>query len=76
LPRGTHRWRKFVKPRELEDLLKLGGFDVIAQTGVQVNPLTRGFSLTRTMSINYMIVARHGISQTIDRRSLRLVVMI
>jgi 2-polyprenyl-6-hydroxyphenyl methylase/3-demethylubiquinone-9 3-methyltransferase len=58
LPRGTHRWRQFLMPGELERGLDANGFVVIDKTGVRVNPLTRRFSLTPIMAVNYMLVAQ------------------
>ncbi len=57
LPKGTHQWRRFPKPAELEELLTKDQLQVIARTGVRVNPLTRYMSLTPFMGINYMLVA-------------------
>ena len=57
LPRGTHKWSKFVKPAELAALLTDNRLAVIAQTGVSINPLNRLFSLTRNLLVNYMLVA-------------------
>ncbi|MCU0935505.1 MAG: bifunctional 2-polyprenyl-6-hydroxyphenol methylase/3-demethylubiquinol 3-O-methyltransferase UbiG [Gammaproteobacteria bacterium] len=57
LPRGTHRWDRFVRPDEAERLLARGGLQVIGRSGVRVNPVTRHFSLTRWMAVNYMLVA-------------------
>jgi len=58
LPRGTHRWRQFVTPTELEALLNTAGLDVVERTGVRVNPFNRHFALTNIMAVNYMLVAR------------------
>ena len=58
LPRGTHRWRKFVKPVELQRLLEPFGFDVEAPVGVRINPVTRGFALGSAAPVNYMLLAR------------------
>ncbi len=58
LPRGTHRWRQFVKPAEVENLLVKDGFEIAARAGVQVNPITRRFSLSSNLAVNYMLVAR------------------
>ena len=58
LPRGTHRWAQFVKPSELEDLLNQHAFEIAAHAGVRVNPLTRRFSLSANMAVNYMLVAQ------------------
>lgn len=57
LPRGTHRWSRFVTPDEVEGALAAGGLEVRARTGVRVNPLTRRFGLTRGLAVNYMVVA-------------------
>lgn len=57
LPRGTHHWRKFPTPAELERLLVRGGMRVTDRTGVRVNPFGWRFRLTRYMGINYMLVA-------------------
>jgi len=57
LPKGTHSWLKFVKPRELEALLARDNMIVNASTGVRVNPFTRQFSLTPRLSVNYMLSA-------------------
>lgn len=58
LPRGTHRWKRFPTPVELENLLETGDMRVIARTGVRVNPFGLRFSLTSYMGINYILTAR------------------
>lgn len=57
LPRGTHQWRKFPTPAELEDLLRADGLIVVDRTGVRLNPLNRNFWLVPYLGINYMLVA-------------------
>lgn len=57
LPRGTHRWQRFVRPDEAERLLARGGLQVVARSGVRVNPWSRRFALTEWMAVNYMLVA-------------------
>ena len=55
LPRGTHRYRKLVRPEEIT--AELGaGFRCLDRTGVRVNPFNRTFSLTRWLGVNYMLV--------------------
>lgn len=55
LPKGTHHYRKLVRPGEV--LAALGtGFQVIDRTGVRVSPLTRAFSFSRSLAVNYMLV--------------------
>jgi 2-polyprenyl-6-hydroxyphenyl methylase/3-demethylubiquinone-9 3-methyltransferase len=57
LPRGTHHYRKLVRPAEV--LGGLGeGFRLLDRTGVRVNPLNRKFSYTRWMGVNYMLLLR------------------
>ncbi len=56
LPRGTHRWNRFVKPDEISKQLRGHGIVETARTGVAVNPVTRHFSLTGSMAVNYMLV--------------------
>ncbi|MEL7450868.1 MAG: bifunctional 2-polyprenyl-6-hydroxyphenol methylase/3-demethylubiquinol 3-O-methyltransferase UbiG [Pseudomonadota bacterium] len=57
LPRGTHRWRDFRKPGEIEALLDEHGLATTARTGVFVNPLTRRFTLIGDLGVNYMLTA-------------------
>ena len=60
LPRGTHNWQQFVKPNELEALLEGENMEIAQSSGVTVNPLTRRYSLTSDLSVNYMLVAKKG----------------
>ncbi len=57
LPRGTHEYRRLVKPAELEFLLQRGGMSVADRRGVRVNPLTRKFAISRSTRVNYMMTA-------------------
>ena len=57
LPRGTHHWRKFRKPEELEALLRWDGMEVVERTGMGLNPLNGEFRLMRCMGINYLLWA-------------------
>ena len=57
LPKGTHHWRKFPTPAELEARLKAEGLRVVERTGVAVNPLTRRFRRVPYLGINYLLVA-------------------
>lgn len=57
LPKGTHQWKKFVKPSELQDMLEKHRMKVIQRSGVRVNPFNRRFSLTDSLSVNYMLFA-------------------
>jgi 2-polyprenyl-6-hydroxyphenyl methylase/3-demethylubiquinone-9 3-methyltransferase len=54
LPRGTHRWSLFRRPDELRARLGAGGLRVVSESGVRVNPFTRGFALRSGLAVNYM----------------------
>ena len=58
LPRGTHQWRKFVRPAELTALLADNGFSISESTGVTVNPLQCSVALSSLETVNYMMSAR------------------
>jgi len=57
LPRGTHRWEKFLRPSELTEGLKTTGLSVTDLTGVAYNPLSDDWHLSRDMAVNYMLYA-------------------
>jgi 2-polyprenyl-6-hydroxyphenyl methylase/3-demethylubiquinone-9 3-methyltransferase len=57
LPRGTHRWDKFVTPNELEAVLERGGLRMIDERGVVYNILLDGWQLADDMDVNYMVAA-------------------
>ena len=57
LPKGTHHWRKLVKPAEV--LAGLGdAFDLVHRTGVRVNPFDRGFHFTPYLGVNYLLLVQ------------------
>ena len=58
LPRGTHDWKQFVKPDELKFLLESKNMQLTQSAGVSVNPLTKRYSLTSDLSVNYMLVTK------------------
>ncbi|WP_207483623.1 bifunctional 2-polyprenyl-6-hydroxyphenol methylase/3-demethylubiquinol 3-O-methyltransferase UbiG [Arenibaculum pallidiluteum] len=61
LPRGTHDWRRFLRPSELAAGLRPHGFSVRGLTGVVYNPLTDTFSENpRDLGVNYMLWASRG----------------
>lgn len=58
LPSGTHQWRRFPRPGELQRMLVDADFSVRDRVGVRVNPLTRAFRLGDNLSVNYMLIAQ------------------
>jgi 2-polyprenyl-6-hydroxyphenyl methylase/3-demethylubiquinone-9 3-methyltransferase len=56
LPRGTHDWKKFLKPSEVVNGLQGGGIETQEIVGVVYNPLSRVWSLnSRDLDVNYML---------------------
>ena len=56
LPRGTHDWRKFLKPSEAVRGLRAGGIETQEIVGVVFSPLSRAWSLNkRDLDVNYML---------------------
>jgi len=54
LPRGTHNWRKFVKPSELGRALRDHGLAIEDLTGLVYNPLNDKWTTSRDLDVNYM----------------------
>jgi 2-polyprenyl-6-hydroxyphenyl methylase/3-demethylubiquinone-9 3-methyltransferase len=54
LPRGTHRWARFVRPSELVHRLRGAGIAVERLDGVSYDPLRGRFALGRDLAVNYM----------------------
>ncbi|MSP87830.1 MAG: bifunctional 2-polyprenyl-6-hydroxyphenol methylase/3-demethylubiquinol 3-O-methyltransferase UbiG [Alphaproteobacteria bacterium] len=64
LPRGTHDWRKFVRPSELARGLRRNGLEVGELAGVSYNPLTDDWSLGRDVGVNYLAFATAAHAQS------------
>ncbi len=63
LPRGTHDWKKFLKPSEVVRGLAAGGIETKEIVGVVYSPLSRVWCLNKTdLDVNYMLfgVARNA----------------
>src|SRR5207302_2066410 len=57
LPRGTHRWDKFVTPDELAQHLANNKLAITERAGVIYHPFADRWSLSSDMDVNYMVVA-------------------
>ena len=57
LPRGTHDWRKFMRPSELVLGLQRNGFRPTALAGVSYDWVHGEWSLSQDLEVNYMVVA-------------------
>lgn len=57
LPRGTHSWEKFLKPSEIEQLLRNNNLKLLELTGVKYNLLQNIWQVSEDISVNYMLHA-------------------
>ena len=58
LPRGTHDWKKFLKPSELNRHLGSNSFTAVDVTGLVYSPVSRVFSLSKDdLDVNYLLSA-------------------
>ncbi len=55
LPKGTHDYRKFIRPSELAAWCRDAGLAVHDITGMTYNPLTDRFRLKRDTDVNYLM---------------------
>jgi 2-polyprenyl-6-hydroxyphenyl methylase/3-demethylubiquinone-9 3-methyltransferase len=60
LPRGTHRWDKFVTPAELEAAMQGAGLNVVDERGVVYRVMGDRWELSADMDVNYMLTAARG----------------
>jgi 2-polyprenyl-6-hydroxyphenyl methylase/3-demethylubiquinone-9 3-methyltransferase len=54
LPRGTHEYRKFIRPSELEQWAREAGLVMRELTGMHYNPLARRYWLAPGVDVNYL----------------------
>jgi 2-polyprenyl-6-hydroxyphenyl methylase/3-demethylubiquinone-9 3-methyltransferase len=57
LPRGTHEYRRFIKPSEMAARLRANGMHPSDIVGLTYNPLTRHYRLSRDIDVNYLVTA-------------------
>ena len=57
LPRGTHRYDRFIRPAELAAGLRQAGFQVREICGLHYNPITRTTRLGGNVQVNYLVHA-------------------
>lgn len=58
VPRGTHSWKKFIRPAELSGPLRRRGLKTTDITGLIYDPFARDFRLSkRDVAVNYFLTA-------------------
>ena len=55
LPLGTHQWKRFVRPGEIESTLARNGFRTVDLSGVTLNLHTAALQLSRNFQVNYLL---------------------
>ena len=55
LPKGTHEYKKFIKPSELASAVRANAMEVVDVTGMTYNPLTKIYRLGRDVDVNYLM---------------------
>jgi 2-polyprenyl-6-hydroxyphenyl methylase/3-demethylubiquinone-9 3-methyltransferase len=58
IPRGTHRYDRFIRPSELNAWLRNAGMEPLELCGLQYNPLTGTARLGGSLAVNYLLHAR------------------
>ncbi len=57
LPKGTHEWKRFIRPSEMSEYLRQAQLNIQDLTGMTYNPLTRVYRLARDVDVNYLMHA-------------------
>jgi len=60
LPRGTHEYRKLIRPSELGAWCRAAKLEVTDISGLGYNPLTRHYSINTDVSVNYLLAAQRA----------------
>ena len=58
LPRGTHNWNYFVKPREIINIFNDNHVKTLKIKGMSYNLLSNQWCMTEKLDVNYYIVAK------------------
>lgn len=54
LPKGTHEYKKFIKPSELGQWARQAELELKDISGLSYNPLTKAYKISNDVSVNYM----------------------
>jgi len=58
LPKGTHDYKTFIKPSELCQSARTCGLALQGMVGIEYNPFTKQFSLSKDIDVNYIAAFR------------------
>ena len=62
LPKGTHDYKTFIKPSELAGWARQAGLEIQAMMGIRYHPLSKHFSRSDDIDVNYIAVFEKGAS--------------
>ena len=55
LPKGTHEYKKFIKPSQLQTWANSNGLSFDSIIGMTYNPITQKYKLSQDTSVNYIV---------------------
>ena len=55
LPKGTHEFKKFIKPSELANYVRNANLEMLDLTGMTYNPIIKEYKLSRDVDVNYLM---------------------
>ncbi len=55
LPKGTHDYKKFIRPSEMAQFARDASLDLDTLTGMTYNPLTKKYRLSHNVDVNYLM---------------------
>ncbi len=55
LPKGTHEYKKFIRPSELDSWARQAGLSLNGMTGMTYNPIFQSYSLGKDVDVNYLM---------------------
>ena len=62
LPRGTHEYRRLIKPSELSAYCRASGLDIRQSRGLHHNPVNGRYWLNGDVGVNYMLATQRASS--------------
>jgi 2-polyprenyl-6-hydroxyphenyl methylase / 3-demethylubiquinone-9 3-methyltransferase len=55
VPKNTHSWNKYIKPNEMEELLKKENINIKNISGIQYDFFKNDFYLNDNLDVNYIL---------------------
>lgn len=54
VPKGTHKYKTFIKPSELSQTARQAGLELQGMVGIEYNPFSKRFKLGKDIDVNYI----------------------